>query len=320
MRSHPASMMDGVDQRTRLVGRNRLELLLFRLGRRQRFGINVFKVREVIKCPPLTQMPHAHPAVRGISNIRGVTIPVMDLAAAVGLPPSEEPQERFVIVAEYNRTVLGFLVDTVDRIVNLNWEAIKPPPRGVGDQTYLTAVTEVDGEMVEVIDVERVLADVIGVKTEVDPSFAGLAGDAGATPRVLFVDDSALARKQIQRVLDQIGIEYLVAENGREAYERILALLAEEGGSVEQRLPMVISDVEMPEMDGYTLTRKIKEHPDLKGIYVCLHTSLSGNFNRAMVEKVGADDLLSKFDPDDLARLVCAFFAKRLAAASAAAA
>lgn len=319
MNSNPASMMDGVDQRTRLVGRNRLELLLFRLGRGQRFGINVFKVREVIKCPPLTQMPHAHPAVCGISNIRGMTISIMGLAAAVGLPPSEEPQNRFVIVAEYNRTVLGFLVDRVDRIVNLNWEAIKPPPRGLGEQNYLTAVTEVDGEMVEVIDVERVLADVIGMKTEVDQSFAGLAGDTGAGARVLFVDDSALARKQIQRVLDQIGIGYLVAENGREAYERILSLLAE-GGSVEQRLPMVISDVEMPEMDGYTLTRKIKEHPELKGIHVCLHTSLSGNFNRVMVDKVGADDLLSKFDPDDLARMVCAFFAERGAAANTAAA
>lgn len=313
-----SSVIEGVDQRTQLVGRNRLELLMFRLVDRQRFGINVFKVREVIKCPVLTHLPHAHPVVRGIASIRGVTITIMDLAAAVGLNPVADPEGRFVIVAEYNRRVLGFLVDSVDRIVNLNWERIKPPPRGIGLQNYLTAVTEVDGELVEVIDVEKVLADVIGLKEDIDPALSATANAGAAAgavpPTVLYVDDSALARKQIRRVLDQLGVESISAESGRAAYDLLLQMLETDPRPIEQRLAMVISDVEMPEMDGYTLTKNIKEHPALKRLWVVLHTSLSGNFNKAMAAKVGADDLMSKFDPDELAGLIV----RRMEARSAA--
>lgn len=103
-------LMENVNSRTQLVGRNRLELLLFRLGKRQKFGINVFKVREVIKCPPLTRAPQAHPVIRGMANMRGQTITVMDLAMAVGNPPVDDLEESFVIVSEYNRHVQGFLV------------------------------------------------------------------------------------------------------------------------------------------------------------------------------------------------------------------
>ncbi len=311
-----SSVIEGVDQRTQLVGRNRMELLMFRLVGRQRFGINVFKVREVIRCPVLTHLPQAHPVVRGIASIRGVTITIMDLAAAVGLAPVPEPEGRFVIVAEYNRRLLGFLVDCVDRIVNLNWERIRPPPRGIGLQNYLTAVTEVDGELVEVIDVEKVLAEVIGLKEDIDPTLSATATAAAAAspPTVLYVDDSALARRQIKRVLDQLGVRSLAAESGRAGYDLLLRMLEADPQPIEQRLAMVISDVEMPEMDGYTFTRNIKEHPGLKRLWVVLHTSLSGNFNKAMAAKVGADDLMSKFDPDELASLICRCLEARTAA------
>ncbi|MCB1726817.1 MAG: purine-binding chemotaxis protein CheW, partial [Gammaproteobacteria bacterium] len=116
-----AGVLDGVDMRTKLAGHNRLELLLFRLGGRQRFGINVFKVQEVIQCPPLTVVPQSHPVVLGIANMRGKTIAIMDLAMAIGAPALGDPRDRFVIVTEYNRKVQGFLVDSVDRIVNMNW-------------------------------------------------------------------------------------------------------------------------------------------------------------------------------------------------------
>ncbi|HFB98968.1 MAG TPA: purine-binding chemotaxis protein CheW, partial [Bryobacterales bacterium] len=133
-----AGILDGVDQRTQLVGQNRLELLLFTLGDRQRYGINVFKVQEVIHCPTLTAVPHAHPIVRGIANMRGRTIPVMDLARAIGKRPLPEGSDLFVIITEYNRSVQGFLVSAVDRIVNMNWEEILPPPKGMGKDNYLT--------------------------------------------------------------------------------------------------------------------------------------------------------------------------------------
>ncbi len=126
-----AGILDGVDMRTQLAGHNRLELLLFRLYGKQRFGINVFKVQEVIQCPALTQIPQSHPVVRGISNMRGKTITVMDLSMAVGGPPVRDTAGKFVIITEYNRRVQGFLVGAVDRIINMNWQDILPPPRGV---------------------------------------------------------------------------------------------------------------------------------------------------------------------------------------------
>ena len=299
-----SGVIDEVNQRTQLVGRNRLELLLFQMGGSQRFGLNVFKVREVIRCPALTRMPNGHPVVRGLATIREFTITVMDLAAAVGLTPVYETEEKFVIVAEYNRQVIGFLVESVERIVNLNWEAVKPPPPGVGRINYLTAVTEVDDELIEVIDVEKVLVEVIGMAADTGLGEGALAAESQTeTHRVLLVDDSAMARKQVQRVLTHVGVEYVTATNGREAMDMLEGMVAD-GSSLSQHLNMIICDIEMPEMDGYTVTKKVKAHPQMKDMFICLHTSLSGSFNQAMAEKVGADHLLSKFDPDELASMV----------------
>jgi two-component system, chemotaxis family, chemotaxis protein CheV len=298
------SVMDGVNRMTQLVGRNRLELLMFRLGGRQRFGINVFKVREVLKRPPLTHVPQAHPVVRGIANMRGNTIPILDLARAVGRPALDLNDELFVIVTEYNRRVQGFLVSGVDRIVNLNWEQIKPPPKGIGNDNYLTAVTSVDNELVEIIDVEKVMGDVIGEAVELSEEMAANSQTIPPTEKhVLFVDDSVMARKQIQRVLDQLGLKYIQATNGREGLE-ILQKYLSEGKRVEDHISMVLSDVEMPEMDGYTLCKTIKEDDRMRGLHVVLHTSLSGTFNSQTVKRVGANNLLAKFAPDELGRAI----------------
>ena len=161
-----AGLLDTVNQRTQLVGQNRLELLMFRLNGRQRFGINVFKVKEVLQCPPLTILPKLNRVVRGVAHIRGKTISVIDLSLATGGRPVEDLSKAFIIISEYNRSVQGFLVSSVERIININWEAILPPPKGTGRFSYLTAVTEVDNELVEVIDVEKILHEVAPVKTE----------------------------------------------------------------------------------------------------------------------------------------------------------
>jgi len=145
-----ASILDSVNQRTQLVGQNRLELLLFRLNGRQRFGINVFKVREVLQCPPLTVMPKLNSCIRGVAHIRGQTISVIDLSMAMGKRPIEDLTKCFIIISEYNRSIQGFLVHSVERIINMNWESILPPPKGAGRINYMTAVTEVDGELVEI--------------------------------------------------------------------------------------------------------------------------------------------------------------------------
>lgn len=296
--------LDGVDQRTRLVGRNRLELLLFRLGTRQRYGINVFKVREVIKCPRLTRVPHAHPHVRGIANLRGVTVAVIDLSAAIGGAGLADPANAFVILTEFNRSVQGFLVSGVDRIVNLNWESMVPPPRAAGAQSYMTAVTRVDEELVEIIDVERILAEITGTEADVSRGLTDGLPQMGPEAFVLVVDDSSVARRQVGRTLEQLGIRYELANDGREALDRLRGWMKDGGPPICERLAMIISDIEMPEMDGYTLTRTIKEDPQLSGLFVLLHTSLSGVFNQNMIRKVGADEFVAKFDPNELARAV----------------
>src|SRR5690554_930575 len=156
-----AGIMASVDQRTQLVGQNRLELLLFRLKGRQLYGINVFKVKEVLQCPRLTVLPRLNPVVRGVAHVRGGTLPIIDLAQATGGRPLEDLASAFVIITEYNNRVQGFLVRAVERIVNLNWSDVHPPPKGTGRDHYLTAVTRVDEQMVEIVDVEKVLAEVL---------------------------------------------------------------------------------------------------------------------------------------------------------------
>jgi len=297
-----AGILDGVDQRTKLAGHNRLELLLFRLAGRQRFGINVFKVQEVIQCPPLTQLPGAHPVVRGISNMRGKTVTVMDLSQAVGGPPLENVAGQFVIITEYNRRVQGFLVGSVDRIVNMNWEEILPPPKGASTGTYMTAVTKVDNELVEIIDVEKVLQEIVGATEEVSEELIDKEM-RDEVQHVLIADDSSVARNQVKRVLDQLGVETTVCNDGKEALDTLCDWVSD-GMDVEQRLSLVISDVEMPVMDGYTLTTEIRKNPSLSKLHVVLHTSLSGVFNQSMVEKVGADAFLAKYEPDELAAMV----------------
>ncbi|WP_275096764.1 chemotaxis protein CheV [Sedimenticola hydrogenitrophicus] len=297
-----AGILDGVDQRTKLAGRNRLELLLFQLAGRQRFGINVFKVQEVIQCPPLTQLPGSHPVVRGIANMRGKTITVMDLSQAIGGPPLANIEGRFVIITEYNRRVQGFLVGSVDRIVNMNWGDILPPPKGAAKGSYMTAVTRVDDELVEIIDVEKVLSEIVAISEDVSDGIIDEA-EIDESQHVLIADDSSVARNQVKRVLDRLGVMTTICNDGKQALDQLKAW-TNEGRNVSSFLSLVISDVEMPMMDGYTLTTEIRKDPALANLHVILHTSLSGVFNQSMIEKVGANAFLAKFAPDELARVV----------------
>ncbi|BFM16599.1 chemotaxis protein CheV [Maricurvus nonylphenolicus] len=299
-----AGVLDSVNQRTQLVGQNRLELLLFRLGGEQLYGINVFKVKEVLQCPALNEIPKRNPVVCGVAHIRGGTISIMDMNQAIGRRPLPDVENCFVIITEYNRTTQGFLVRSVERIVNMNWEDIHPPPKGAGKENYLTAVTEVEGKLVEIIDVEKILAEVSPLPEEISEGvFEDGIAERVVQKHVLIVDDSTIARKQIQRVVESMGIKTTLKKDGREAYE-YLAGLVEDGVDPYAELVLVISDIEMPEMDGYTFTAEVRNHPGLKDLHIILHTSLSGVFNEAMVKKVGANDFLAKFNPDELARRV----------------
>ncbi|MCU7554961.1 chemotaxis protein CheV [Alteromonas sp. ASW11-19] len=306
-----SGILDSVNQRTQLVGQNRLELLLFRLNGRQRFGINVFKVREVLQCPSLTSMPKLNSLVRGVAHIRGQTISVIDLSMATGGKKIEDLSTAFIVIAEYNRSVQGFLVGAVERIINTNWDAIMPPPQGTGRASYLTAVTEVENELVEILDVEKILNEISPLNAEVSEGVAAGLTTEGNEDKIIFIaDDSAVARNQVKKALTSLGLEIELAKNGKEALNRLKAI-AEEYGDVTKRVGVLVSDIEMPEMDGYTLTAEIKNTPELQNLHVVLHTSLSGVFNQAMVQKVGADDFIAKFHPDELATAVQKWLVKK---------
>ncbi|WP_369601683.1 chemotaxis protein CheV [Hahella sp. SMD15-11] len=295
-----ADLLSSIDARTKLVGENRLELLLFRLAGRQLYALNVFKIQEVLKLPNLTAVPHRHPHVLGVTHIRDLTVPVINLSQAIRLTPLDPKTSDTLIVCEYNRQVQAFLVGGVERIVNMNWEQILPPPRGAGKYHYVTAITHYNDQIVEIIDVERVLADISPPSTDVPAEILKDEIKAQTEGReILLVDDSPVALAQAKGTLSHLGIRAITASNGQEALS-LLKSWADQGIHVPEKLLMVITDAEMPSMDGYRLTTEIRQDPRLKDLYVVLHTSLSGSFNKAMVKKVGCDDFLSKFKPEEL--------------------
>ncbi|ENM3764862.1 chemotaxis protein CheV [Vibrio cholerae] len=305
-------ILDSVNQRTQLVGQNRLELLTFRLNGRQRYGINVFKVKEVLQCPKLTSMPNLHRLVKGVAHIRGQTVSVIDMSLAVGGRPTTDVDKSFVVITEFNRTIQAFLVSSVERIINMRWEAILPPPNGTGKSNYLTAVTNIDNELVEIIDVEKILAEITPVNEDMDSSIgeqiAQVEQEKEFVRRILIADDSSVARKQVQRAIESLGFEVISTQDGKVAYDKLVEMLND--GPISNQISLVISDIEMPEMDGYTLTAEIRRHNELKDLYVILHSSLSGVFNQAMVERVGANAFIAKFNPDELGNAVKAALVK----------
>ncbi len=300
-------LLDRIDQRTRLAGHNRLALLLFRLGGRQLFGVNVFKVQEVLRRPQLFQLPGLPAEFAGVADVRGRSVPVLDLGLSIHHPERDTDASGpdYLVVTEFNRAIQGFLVSGVERIVNIAVEDIHPPPDLGAAASYLTAVTRFQGELIQVIDVESVLADIRKDRMDL-PLAPGMAlvADAPAM-HVLVVDDSRVARTQIRNVLEQLGVSATLLSDGRQALDHLLQVHAS-GEDPAQRYAMVISDIEMPAMDGYTLTTEIRRHPGLAGLYVLLHTSLSGVFNNAMVERVGANAFVAKYSPNDLAAMILA--------------
>ncbi len=300
--------MNAVDQRTNLVGENRLELLLFRLSGRQLFALNVFKIKEVVRLPKLNKLPGSHPSIVGVANSRGESIPVINLRSAIGLRAMVPDDESNLIITEYNRSVQGFLVGKVEHIVNMTWGEIMEPPASVSRQHYLTAITRIkqgdEDALVEIIDVEKVLAEIIDYKIEISDGIVDeniLSEFVGR--KILHADDSSTARKQVASTLELLGIEIIPVKNGQEALS-LLQSWADEGKNVKDEILMLITDAEMPIMDGYKLTSEIRADKRISDLFVVLNTSLSGDFNKAMVEKVGCDDFLSKFQPDLLVEVV----------------
>ena len=303
-----SEILQSVNQRTQLVGENRLELLLLKLNSRQQFAINVFKVREVLRCPKLTLLPKLNNAVRGIALIRGQTISIIDMSLATGAKRIENLSTSYIIIAEYNSLVLGFLVSSVERIINVNWQSIIPPPEASMGESYVSGVTQIEEGLIEILDVEKILNDISPANTDLSDDAANKIQIDNSHEKIIFIaDDSCIARIQIKKALSSLGLKIESAKNGLEALEK-LKTLASATGDITDKVGILISDIEMLDMDGYTLIVEIKNTPELKKLHVILHTSLSGVFNQAMVEKVGADEFIAKFNPDALAISVQRWF------------
>lgn len=308
-----SDLLNSIDARTKLAGTNKLEILLFSLGqlsnseRVETFGINVFKVREVMRTPTITSAPEMPSSVVGMVSLRGVLVPVVDLARHLGLP-ADTPRE-IMVVTEYNGHTQGFLVESVDTILRLDWGQMRVPPEMLGARMggMVTAVTELaDGRLVMMLDVEKVLAETTNIDDE--HLFWGISPVPPTThATVFFCDDSVIARTQIRRTLDAMQVNYVEASNGRQMWEEIdrATRIAEaQGYQAKQAISLVLTDIEMPEMDGYMLTRKLKADPRFAEVPVIMHSSLSGNQNRNLGESVGVDEYVSKFEPQRLAEVL----------------
>jgi len=292
-------LMNMVDEKTRLAGSNKMELLLFSLGSTEVFGINVFKVREVCESIPITKTPNMPNGVEGIISLRGIILPVLDLATCLNMYC--EPPRTKLIITEFSSHTQAFLVADVDRIVRVDWEQVKSPQSiGQGHSSMITALTELpDGKLVSILDVEQILGDVIG-----EPEMPPIEPLISDTPKpVFFADDSALARKRIAEVLDRMSLPHQSANNGREAWEKLRNIASRaDSDKVDLRdlVSLILVDAEMPEMDGYVLTRHIKEDGRFKGIPVVMHSSLSSLANKKLGQQVGVDAYVAKFHADEL--------------------
>ena len=292
-----------IDQKARLAGSNKMELLLFSLGGRETFGINVFKVREVCETMDITRTPNMPSGVEGIISLRGNILPVIDLAACLNMP-FDGPRSK-LIITEFSSHTQAFLVADVDRIVRVDWEHIKAPQSLAANSVGLiTAITELaGGRLVSILDVEQILANVIG--EDPVPDLEPVQESRQVT--VFFADDSGLARKKIIEVLEKMKLPYQYAINGHEAWEKLRAVAnraEQDGKTVRECIGLILTDAEMPEMDGYVLTRHIKEDRRFDGIPVLMHSSLSSLANQKLGEQVGVDRYVPKFNPEDLARAI----------------
>ncbi|MDZ7584676.1 MAG: chemotaxis protein [Thiobacillus sp.] len=301
-----------IDERTNLTSSNKLELLLFRLGedanldRNELFGINVFKIREIIPMPTITAMAGSHPHMMGVVDLRGQIIPVIDLPAVTGCTP--KTGLNILLITEYARSTQAFAVESVEDIVRLDWRQVLSA-EGNAAGGMVTSLARLEGEnsdrLAQVLDVETILRQVMP-PTEPDINTATIGPQVEIRPGtvILAADDSLIARTMIEQGLEAMGLPFIMCKTGKEAWDQLQAIsdnAVTEGKTVYDRIALVLTDLEMPEMDGFTLTRNIKQDPRFSAIPVVIHSSLTGSTNEAHVKKVGADAYVAKFVAEDLA-------------------
>jgi len=301
-----------IDERTNLTSSNKLELLLFRLGedagldRSELFGINVFKIREILPMPVITAVAGSPPHMMGVVDLRGQILPVIDLPAVAGCTP--RTGLNILLITEYARSTQAFAVESVEDIVRLDWRQVLSA-EGNGASGMVTSIARLDGDnsdrLAQVLDVETILRQVMpSNEPEIDAGTIGPQVDIKPGTVILAADDSVIARTMIEQGLTAMGLPYIMCKTGKEAWDQLLAISSkaqDEGKTVQDRIALVLTDLEMPEMDGFTLTRNIKQDARFSSIPVVIHSSLTGSTNEAHVRNVGADAYVAKFVAEDLA-------------------
>lgn len=306
-----------INERAALTSSNKFELMLFRLGkyrgadRSELYGINVFKLRELMAMPDITTIAGAAPFLLGVVNIRGQIVPVIDLPALLGCRP--EQGHKILMVTEFAGTTQAFAVEDVDEIVRLNWSQVRPADGAAAGNGTVTSIAQLDNavhgaQLAQILDVEQILRTVFPpADDEIASADVAFEPAVSREVRLLVADDSSSARMIIGQGLEAMGLKYTMTKTGKEAWEALEAFSADAhaaGGTLADRVTMVLTDLEMPEMDGFTLTRRIRGDARFKSLPVVIHSSLTGQTNEAHVKSAGADGYVAKFKVEDLAKTI----------------
>lgn len=305
-----------IDDRANLTLSNRFELLLFRLGtslheqKSELFGINVFKLREIVPMPTFTRPAGMKAPLLGMVNIRDQVIPVIDLPAVAGCKP--ENGLNILLITEYARSVQAFAVESVENIMRLDWQQVHTAEKAVNGR-YITSIACLDEDketnnLALVLDVEQILYDIVPANHDLRATDLK-TNKFNITPGAVAIvaEDSKVARAMLEKGLNAMEIPHQMHVTGQDAWEKIQQLAKEaeaEGKPISEKIALVLTDLEMPEMDGFTLTRKIKTDERLKKIPVVIHSSLSGSANEDHVRKVKADGYVAKFEVNELSSVI----------------
>jgi len=288
-----------------VVSGDALSLLLFRLHSGRLLGINLLKVNEIIPCPALTKLPNRHAHVRGVATLRGAALTVIDLARAIGERGGNDSQDGCLIVTELSRSRQGLHVQSVERIVQCSTRDVRPPPAGSGNKAFITGVTQIDGAIVQILDIEKVLHEIAPAEAEeIDEQVLSEKERALLKGRrVLVVDDSHVALQQSLNTLRALNLDCQAVRSAAAALDLLHAQ-----HQAAMPIEVLVSDIEMPEMDGYSLVQEIRRDAEIGHTYVLLHTSLDSTMNTERARLVGANDVLTKFSTVDLSKALLRAF------------
>jgi two-component system chemotaxis response regulator CheV len=272
-------------------------LLLFKLTQLQNFALGTLKIQEIVPYQSLTQIPKSEPNVLGAVHIRGKTIAVIDMAAAVGYAPivEAERESAVILITDCSRMTVGFLVRKIERIIECNWKSIEPPPHHLGHKTYITGITRFDDQLIQLLDIELLLAQVFPDDADTAIEITGVQKGLLQNSHILLVDDSAVARKQLETALTNIDVPFKVCKNGNDALS-VMKACAEKDNPID----ILVSDIEMPGLDGYELAFEVRDADILAKTYIILHSSLSSSMSISRATEVGADEALTKFEAQEL--------------------